>query len=99
MAAVIAIAGGALEGSGRRSPQTDRLAVRPLVGTPETTFEVKAPATYRLFSEGGPWENYHFILRGPGGRQCRGVLRSALGLQDRNNGFYIAHYRPARSDP
>jgi hypothetical protein len=71
------------------------IAVRPLRGTPKTTYVVTARALAPLAGGG---RNYHFILKGPGDPDCRGRRYSALGYDTPEGGYYVARYRPRR-DP
>jgi hypothetical protein len=74
--------------------------VSPPVGGPRTTFTVRARAIYRT---GNLYDNYHFILRGPGKEGCRGRLASALGitqpgfLHTERRGIVKLSYRPRRT--
>jgi len=71
------------------------VTVRPVAGGPRTVFTVSTRMIFRPDEDG---ENYHFILRGPAGRQCERRRTSMIGftppepLPER----WSVHYAPSR---
>ena len=103
VAGLAALAGGGVAltgGDGRDAPpsrgRTPVVTVAPAVGGPRTVFVARARAVEPLWPR---WENYHFVLVGPGGRRCDRPMRSELGYETPEHGHYVARYRPARADP
>ena len=97
-AAVLVVAGGEDHHAASRPvsrPRSKLVVVSPAIGGPTTTFVVKVRAIFPL---GGGWENYHFIMKGPGKRNCRGRRFSSLGFETPEHGYYVARYLPRR-DP
>jgi len=53
------------------------VTVAPLVGTPDSAFDVEVPALYPIHQ---PRDRYWFILHGPGGRQCETTVTDRVGI-------------------
>jgi hypothetical protein len=54
------------------------VSVDPLVGTPDTAFQVTVPATFPIHEI--TRDRYWFILHGPGGSQCETAVTDRVGI-------------------
>jgi hypothetical protein len=53
------------------------VSVDPVVGTPDTAFQVSVPAAFPIRQIR---DRYWFILQGPGGRECEGTVTDRVGI-------------------
>jgi len=86
----------------RRSPWRS-LSISPRVGDPGTVFRLTAPTPSP--NRGAPANYPAFELAGPGGRKCRGRLRTRFGLgfdgddDATRSGSQVRFVPPQRQDP
>lgn len=78
----LALLSGVLSDSsgGESKAPRSAVAIRPITGEPTTTFRVRARLLEPYPDKDWRGDNYHLLVRGPGGKRCNGTFHEAIGF-------------------